>query len=155
MVKIIEKIKEADASGGIYIGFEYFPPRTSEGVANLLSRFGRMAAQGPLYGDVTWGAGGSTSDLTLSICETMKRETNMEPNMHLTWYVIVAAGAGFANHWRSLPTACYCADFRVLCSTNMPAEKITIALDGAKKHGIDNIVALRGGECNCGCLAEL
>lgn len=31
-------------------------------------------------------------------------------------------------------------------STNMPEEKIHQALEGAKKHGIENIVALRGGE---------
>jgi len=36
----------------------------------------------------------------------------------------------------------------VYCSTNMPIEKITTALEGAKAAGIDNIVALRGGECS-------
>ena len=37
-----------------------------------------------MYADVTWGAGGTTSDLTLKLCTTMKQESGMEPNMHLT-----------------------------------------------------------------------
>lgn len=38
----------------------------------------------PLYADVTWGAGGGTSDLTLELCVKMRNEYGMEPNMHLT-----------------------------------------------------------------------
>ncbi len=38
----------------------------------------------PAYADVTWGAGGTSSDLTLELCVRMKTEYNMEPNMHLT-----------------------------------------------------------------------
>lgn len=71
-----------------------------------------MVKQGPLYADVTWGAGGSTSELTMDLAIAMK-EAGFEPNMHLT-------------------------------CTNMPLEKLHGALAGAKKAGIDNIVALRG-----------
>jgi len=39
----------------------------------------------PLYADVTWGAGGSTSDLTLELCTKLKQEHGFEVNMHLTW----------------------------------------------------------------------
>ena len=39
----------------------------------------------PLYGDVTWGAGGTTSDLTLELCVEAKARNGMEMNMHLTW----------------------------------------------------------------------
>jgi 5,10-methylenetetrahydrofolate reductase len=35
------------------------------------------------YADMTWGAGGSTSDLTLDLCVKMKA-AGLEPNMHLT-----------------------------------------------------------------------
>ena len=67
---------------------------------------------------MTWGAGGSTSDLTLEMCIKLKSAAcgGMEPNMHLT-------------------------------CTNMEAAKITAALEGAKAAGIDNVVALRGGAC--------
>ena len=54
-----------------FIAFEYFPPRTEQGVQNLYERFDRMKNQKPLYMDVTWGAGGSTSDLTVELCKNM------------------------------------------------------------------------------------
>lgn len=54
------------------IAFEYYPPRSEAGEANLYARFGRMAAHKPLYMDMTWGAGGSTSDLTLELCVNAK-----------------------------------------------------------------------------------
>ena len=111
-MKISEKLAQAEATQTPYIAFEFYPPRTADGVANLTKRFGRMQQQNPLYADITWGAGGSTSDLTLSIATAMK-EAGMEPNMHLT-------------------------------CTNMQAELITTALEGARKAGITNIVALRG-----------
>lgn len=60
------------------------PPRTEDGVKNLYSRIGRMAAQKPLYADVTWGAGGSTSDLTLELCIEAQRRFDLNTNMHLT-----------------------------------------------------------------------
>ena len=37
-----------------------------------------------LFIDVTWGAGGSTSTLTLDICKKAKDEIGVVPNMHLT-----------------------------------------------------------------------
>jgi methylenetetrahydrofolate reductase (NADPH) len=33
---------------------------------------------------VTWGAGGSTSDLTIEICKNLKEKSGLNPNMHLT-----------------------------------------------------------------------
>lgn len=38
-----------------------------------------------MYADVTWGAGGGTSDLTMDLCVTLKKDFDLEPNMHLTW----------------------------------------------------------------------
>lgn len=43
-----------------------------------------MKKQEPLYGDVTWGAGGTTSDLTLDLCKTLTHDVGMVANMHLT-----------------------------------------------------------------------
>merc|ERR1719197_1866677 len=34
--------------------------------------------------DVTWGAGGSTADTTLSLCETAMDVTGLDVLMHLT-----------------------------------------------------------------------
>jgi methylenetetrahydrofolate reductase (NADPH) len=50
--------------------FEFFPPRTPEGLANLLDRIQRMTS-GPLASpvaiSVTWGAGGSTATRSLEL----------------------------------------------------------------------------------------
>ena len=51
--------------------FEYFPPKTDAGVENLLDRIDRMGLTNPFWVDVTWGAGGSTSDITLDLCATI------------------------------------------------------------------------------------
>ena len=61
MPKICDLIKEKAANGEDWVSYEYFPPRSEQGVKNLEARFGRMkAARKPLFADMTWGAGGST-----------------------------------------------------------------------------------------------
>ena len=47
MVKLSEKIAAAEAaSDAPWVAFEFFPPRTADGVANLYKRFDRMTLQG-------------------------------------------------------------------------------------------------------------
>jgi len=43
-----------------------------------------MKALGPLFADFTWGAGGSTSGLTLQMASAAKNEIGLPANMHLT-----------------------------------------------------------------------
>ena len=43
--KIIDKINEKLSKKETFIAFEYFPPRTNDGVKNLCQRFTRMAQQ--------------------------------------------------------------------------------------------------------------
>jgi len=67
-----------------WFSFEYFPPKTEEGVVNLRKRILRMKGLGPLFTDFTWGAGGSTSELTLKLTSAAKNELGTVANMHLT-----------------------------------------------------------------------
>jgi len=67
-----------------WFSFEYFPPKSEEGVKNLRKRIVKMAKLGPLFTDFTWGAGGSTSDLTLTLTSAAKNEYGTVANMHLT-----------------------------------------------------------------------
>eukprot|EP00516_Mucochytrium_quahogii_P001862 CAMPEP_0203760644 /NCGR_PEP_ID=MMETSP0098-20131031/13897_1 /ASSEMBLY_ACC=CAM_ASM_000208 /TAXON_ID=96639 /ORGANISM=" , Strain NY0313808BC1" /LENGTH=328 /DNA_ID=CAMNT_0050654303 /DNA_START=48 /DNA_END=1030 /DNA_ORIENTATION=- len=67
-----------------WIAFEYFPPKTEQGVENLKKRLARMAEFNPLYVDFTWGAGGSTSDLTLELSQKAQEDNKLVSNMHLT-----------------------------------------------------------------------
>ncbi|KAG7666898.1 hypothetical protein Ndes2526B_g09640 [Nannochloris sp. 'desiccata'] len=83
-MKIVDKINEKIAAGETFYSFEYFPPKTDEGVKNLQDRQARMAALGPTFCDITWGAGGSTADLTLTIATDMQNKARVETMMHLT-----------------------------------------------------------------------
>jgi len=96
------------------IAFEYFPPKTAEGVVQLYNVLENMTTKhNPRYIDFTWGAGGSTSDLTLELAVESQRRYGVDANMHLT-------------------------------CTNMEQEKIVRALSECKLHGVRHIVALRG-----------
>jgi len=79
-MKIIDKINEKIAAGETFYSFEYFPPKTDEGVKNLHDRQMRMAALGPTFCDITWGAGGSTADLTLTIATDMQNKASCMEN---------------------------------------------------------------------------
>lgn len=81
-MKVIDKI--SNAKEGPFWSFEYFPPKTEDGVKNLYKRLGRMSHLSPLFIDVTWGAGGTTSELTLEISCSAQEKFGMETMMHLT-----------------------------------------------------------------------
>jgi methylenetetrahydrofolate reductase (NADPH) len=83
-MKIIKKIEKAIQQKRTFCSFEYFPPKTPQGVNNLYDRFERMALLGPEFIDVTWNAGGVTSDLTIEICSNAQTVYGLETNMHLT-----------------------------------------------------------------------
>lgn len=47
--KISDVIAEKEAAKKPYFAFEYYPPRTEDGVKNLLNRFDKMVQQGNLF----------------------------------------------------------------------------------------------------------
>jgi methylenetetrahydrofolate reductase (NADPH) len=64
--------------------FEFFPPKTDEGAANLLKTLEELAPLEPGFVSVTYGAGGSTRDRTLGLVSEIKRTTGIEAMAHLT-----------------------------------------------------------------------
>ncbi|KAI5295248.1 hypothetical protein KEM52_001940 [Ascosphaera acerosa] len=66
------------------ISFEFFPPKTPQGVQNLYDRMDRMHDLGPTFIDVTWGAGGRLSDLTSEMVKVAQTVFGLETCMHLT-----------------------------------------------------------------------
>ena len=84
-VKLIDKIRNInEVEGKPFYSFEFFPPKTAAGVANLYARIERMAGLHPAFIDVTWGAGGTTADLTLEISGNSQRYAGVDVMMHLT-----------------------------------------------------------------------
>lgn len=83
-MKIIDKINASKKEGKPFYSFEYFPPKTEQGLYNLYERLDRMVALEPAFIDITWGAGGSTADLSLEISKNALRFFGVDVMMHLT-----------------------------------------------------------------------
>ncbi|KAL5361045.1 methylenetetrahydrofolate reductase-domain-containing protein [Aspergillus floccosus] len=81
---ISEKLAQNEAAGRPGISFEFFPPKTAQGVQNLYDRMDRMHALGPSFIDITWGAGGRLSDLTCEMVNVAQSVYGLETCMHLT-----------------------------------------------------------------------
>ncbi|CAN8061916.1 unnamed protein product [Agarophyton chilense] len=82
--RIADKIRHRAEENRPFFSFEYFPPKTETGVSNLYQRVERMTAVEPLFCDVTWGAGGSTSGLTLELSGNIQKYLGVDVMMHLT-----------------------------------------------------------------------
>ena len=78
------KIIDVLNSGRRSISFEFFPPKTDEGVESLFETIGRLKAYEPSYVSVTYGAGGSTRERTVDIVTRIKAETGLEAMSHMT-----------------------------------------------------------------------
>ena len=79
------RIVEAFNTGRPVFSFEFFPPKTPEGVAALYRTISDdLAPLEPTFVSVTYGAGGSTQDLTVELVSTIKRELGLETMCHLT-----------------------------------------------------------------------
>eukprot|EP00271_Cylindrocystis_brebissonii_P012969 TRINITY_DN32499_c0_g1_i1.p1 TRINITY_DN32499_c0_g1~~TRINITY_DN32499_c0_g1_i1.p1 ORF type:complete len:597 (-),score=129.56 TRINITY_DN32499_c0_g1_i1:465-2255(-) len=83
-MKISEKVVAGLKEGKPQFSFEFFPPKTQDGVENLFDRMDRLAALRPSFCDITWGAGGSTAELTLDIADKMQNMICVETSMHVT-----------------------------------------------------------------------
>ena len=64
--------------------FEFFPPRTPEGEANLFSAVAALRPLAPDFVSVTYGAGGSTRSKTLEIIARIRDEHELEAMAHFT-----------------------------------------------------------------------
>jgi methylenetetrahydrofolate reductase (NADPH) len=65
------------------ISFEFFPPKTPEGMARLRETRRQLAQLGPKFFSVTFGAGGSTRDRTLETVLEIRAE-GMDAAPHLS-----------------------------------------------------------------------
>lgn len=64
--------------------FEFFPPRTDDGKANLQKVRKELATLGPRFFSVTFGAGGSTQDNTLDTVLDIQNKSGSEAAPHLS-----------------------------------------------------------------------
>lgn len=64
--------------------FEFFPPRSPEAAEELYKTIAECEALKPSFVSVTYGAGGSTRELTRDLVIRLKQETKLDPVPHLT-----------------------------------------------------------------------
>jgi methylenetetrahydrofolate reductase (NADPH) len=73
----------ANASEPVF-SFEFFPPKTPEGEANLYRALEELRGLDPAFVSVTYGAGGSTRDKTIEIVRRIREEHGLEAMAHFT-----------------------------------------------------------------------
>ncbi|MBL9077540.1 MAG: methylenetetrahydrofolate reductase [NAD(P)H] [Planctomycetes bacterium] len=66
------------------VSFEFFPPKTDEGVEQLYATVEALRKCRPSFVSVTYGAGGSTRDRTLDLVSRIQRELGVVTMAHLT-----------------------------------------------------------------------
>ncbi|MGI6460717.1 MAG: methylenetetrahydrofolate reductase [NAD(P)H] [Candidatus Hydrogenedentales bacterium] len=78
------QLRDAYAHGRFGLSYEFFPPKTSEGEADLFENLDELAKYNASFVTCTYGAGGSTRDKTLAIASRFKREYAFPVASHLT-----------------------------------------------------------------------
>ena len=64
--------------------FEFFPPKTPQAAETLYQTIRDLESYMPDFVSVTYGAGGSTRELTHDLVERIQRTTKLDPIPHLT-----------------------------------------------------------------------
>jgi len=77
-------IRDCFHPGRPVFSFEFFPPKTEEGIKNLYGTIEELAPLKPSFVSVTYGAGGTTRDLTVDLTARIKHEIGLEAMAHLT-----------------------------------------------------------------------
>lgn len=77
-------IQDILSKAGTTLSFEFFPPKTPEGAETLFQTIAKLEAYKPQFVSVTYGAGGSTRQLTHDLVTRIKTQTSLDPVPHLT-----------------------------------------------------------------------
>ena len=76
----LEKLYKSDQPD---ISVELFPPKTPGGRENLFQVVRQLKEYNPAFFSMTYGAGGSTRDLTFDLCDQLKNQEQVETTCHL------------------------------------------------------------------------
>jgi len=77
-------IQDIFSSNPTTFSFEFFPPKTPEAAEILFQTIRELEPYLPHFVSVTYGAGGSTRELTHELVMRIKKQTSLDPIPHLT-----------------------------------------------------------------------
>jgi methylenetetrahydrofolate reductase (NADPH) len=77
-------IRDIFASDQTTVSFEFFPPKTAEDAEALFENIALLENLQPSFVSVTYGAGGTTRQLTHDLVVRLKQTTQLDPIPHLT-----------------------------------------------------------------------
>ncbi len=132
------RIGELLSTGRPCFSFEFFPPKTEVGLERLRTAIRDLKDLDPSFVSVTYGAGGSTRDLTVKLVSEIQRDFGIQAMAHLT-----CVGA----------TRDEIAD--VLGRLAAAGIDNVLALRGDPPQGEDQFVAVEGGLHHANELAAL
>src|SRR5437879_4735548 len=78
------RIDEILAGNDPVFSFEFFPPKTDVGEANLRAALAELRTLEPSFVSVTYGAGGSTREKTIEIVKRIHEQYELEAMAHFT-----------------------------------------------------------------------
>uniref|UniRef100_A0A803KU03 Methylenetetrahydrofolate reductase n=1 Tax=Chenopodium quinoa TaxID=63459 RepID=A0A803KU03_CHEQI len=81
-MKVIDKIKAAEAENKALFSLEYFAPKTGNGIKILFETMERMVVHNPFFCDITWTT--ATSNVTIDIANRMQNSVCVDTMMHIT-----------------------------------------------------------------------
>ena len=104
---ITVKLTELFASKKSTLSFEVFPPKNTDGYESVSEAVEKIAALGPDYMSITYGAGGSNSAFSAAVASDVRKRCGVTPLAHLscvtatrqsiTEYVRILTGDGIEN----------------------------------------------------------
>jgi methylenetetrahydrofolate reductase (NADPH) len=77
-------IQDIFAAHSTTFSFEFFPPKTTESAEALYRNIAELETLKPSFVSVTYGAGGSTRELTHDLVVRLRTTTSLDPIPHLT-----------------------------------------------------------------------
>lgn len=77
-------IRDTFAAHDTTFSFEFFPPKTDAAWESLYSTITKLETLNPAFVSVTYGAGGSTREMTHDLVVRIKQESNIHAVPHLT-----------------------------------------------------------------------
>ena len=144
------KIRDLFAAGKPLFSFEFFPPKTDAGMANLEKAVRDLADLGPAYVSVTYGAGGSTREKTASLVTRIQNDLGICAMAHFT-----CVGSGRTEMAQALDGLVGCGIENIIALRGDPPAGVEVfeqAQDGFA-HAAELIRFIRGRFGDGVCIA--